>query len=315
VNTTRLKKLKKERETQKHRIKKKELLGFLIIGLFIIFVAYLIIPPQRPQQETPLGEVSTYSSLHTSPSHKEPLSRAVIVDQLSFHFPNPEFIEEATNIIKHSGYDVDVYGPEKVTIKMYESLAAQGYRLIIFRVHAGVNEEVKERPVGLFTTESYSKVKYPTEQLSDLVHSAQAFNDSEMVFAVTPKFIREKSIMDYGGAVVILMGCFGIHSQDLPQAFIDRGVSVVVGWTWLVNLDHTDKATLILLRMMLLEKMDINNAVDTTMREVGPDPSNGSVLKYYPLSQSNLKIADILKIAYTHLPNLHSKKCEYSINN
>ncbi len=56
--------------------------------------------------------------------------------------------------------------------------------------------------------------------------------------------------------------------------------------------------------MMLLEKADINSAIETTMREVGPDPSNGSVLKYYPLSQKNLKITDILIIAYKDLQNI-----------
>jgi hypothetical protein len=78
-------------------------------------------------------------------------------------------------------------------MNLYASLSAHGYRLVVFRVHAGVNEEMKGHPVGLFTAEPYSQLKYPQEQLSDLVGSAQAFNRTEIVFAVTPKFIREKS--------------------------------------------------------------------------------------------------------------------------
>ena len=99
----------------------------------------------------------------------------------------------------------------------------------------------------------------------------QAFNGSEVVFAVTPKLIRERSIMDYDGTVVVLMGCFGLHSLDLPKAFVGRGASVVIDWNGLVDIKEADKATLTLLRMMLLEKMSVDESVKVTMSDVGSD--------------------------------------------
>lgn len=46
------------------------------------------------------------------------------------------------------------------------------------------------------------------------------------------------------------MGCYGLFSQDLPQAFIERGASVVIGWKGLVGTQHTDDATRTLLRLV-----------------------------------------------------------------
>jgi hypothetical protein len=99
--------------------------------------------------------------------------------------------------------------------------------------------------------------------------------------------------MDYNGAVIILMGCFGVYSSELPQAFIDRGASVVIGWDGLVSLEYTDKITLTLLENMLLEEMSIEEAVKATMRREGPDPYNNSILLYYPPERNILKVSDI----------------------
>lgn len=193
-------------------------------------------------------------------------------------------------MMRGAGFDVDVYPPERVTVSLYASLPAQGYRLIVYRVHAGVSEELKGRPVGLFTTEPYSTLAYPQEQLTELVGAARPFNRSETVFAVTPRFVRERSIMDYGGAVIVLTGCFGLYSRELPQAFIDRGASVVIGWTGLVGVEHTDRATLALLKAMLSGKMSVGDSVRTVMGEVGPDPESHSLLGYYPPERRDVSV-------------------------
>lgn len=183
--------------------------------------------------------------------------------------------------------ETDIINPERVTVNTYGALASHDYKLIIFRVHAGVNDQIKGRPVGLFTTEPYSELKYPQEQLTDLVAPAQAFNGSDVVFCVTPKFIRERTVLDYSGSVIILTGCYGLYSSDLPQAFIDRGASVVIGWNGLVDIGHTDRAILILVKSLLLEKKSVQDSVEMTMREVGPDPNHGSMLGYYPLDKED----------------------------
>ncbi len=266
--------------------------AFLVLGLFMAFVVYLIIPPQTIQPEKHVIDATTPRSQSFSPTELRPPSRVAIVDQLGAHFPNPSFIETAEEMMRRAGFQVDLYGPDRVTVNMYASIPSHGYRLIVFRVHAGVNEEMEGSPVGLFTTEPYSEFKYPGEQLTDLVGSAQALYSPEVVFAVTPKFIREKSAVDYGGAIIVLTGCFGLYSQELPQAFVDRGASVVIGWDRLVDAEHTDEAMLLLLRMMLIEGMDVEDAVRATMEEVGPDLENESVLNYHPKEEGGLKLSE-----------------------
>ncbi len=221
--------------------------------------------------------------------------KAAIVDQLGAHYPNQEFLETAESLMRQAGFGVDIYGAEKVTVNLYGSLSTHGYKLIVFRVHAGVDEKRKNSPVGLFTVEPYSELAYPQEQLAELVEPAQAFNRTETVFGVTPKFIRERTILDYDGAVIILTGCFGLYSRELPQAFIDRGASVVIGWNGLIDVKRTDMATSVLLRMMLAEKMSVGASVSAVMREVGADAEYASILSYYPQDRGDLDLNEFLQ--------------------
>jgi hypothetical protein len=105
-------------------VKAGELAGFLILALILIFVAYIVVQPNAPNPEM------SYP-------------RATIVDQLSARFPNQEFTEEAEKTMQEAGLKVDIYAPEEVTVNLYATLPTHGYRLIIFRVHAGVNQEMK----------------------------------------------------------------------------------------------------------------------------------------------------------------------------
>ena len=285
---------RRERVKGKRRVRTGELAGFVVLTVFIVLVAYLMIsPPTFHSGNQP--EVSTSTSQSTTVN--KPTLKAALVDQLSTHSPSREFIDTAEDMMFRSGFDVDIYGPNEVTVGLYGSLATHGYKLIVFRVHAGVevrswDPEIKGKPVGLFTTETYSELKYPQEQLYDLVTPAQAFNDSEVVFAVNPEFIKQRSA-EYGGAVIVLTGCFGLFSQDLPQAFISRGASVVIGWDGLVDVKHTDQATLTLLRMMLLEKKSVKESVEVVMNELGPDPVEGSVLGYYPQNKGSSTFSEL----------------------
>ncbi len=279
------------RHKRKRGVRPGELAGFLVLALFIISVVYLAIPSQTFQSNSR----SSSAPILIQSTMQKSLLKAAIVDQLGLYSPDSDFTERAKDMMRTAGLSIDVYSPERVTVNLYASLPAHGYRLIVFRVHAGVNEEMQGHPVGLFTTESYSQFKYQQEQLNDLVGSAQAFNCTETVFAVTPKFIRDKSIVNYDSTIVILMGCFGLYSQDLPQAFIDRGASMIVGWNGLVDLEHTDKATLTLLRLMLLQKMNVEQAVTLTMNDVGAD-SSGSILVYLPLEKGSFSFFEFSEL-------------------
>jgi len=285
---------RRDKVKERRRVKTGELAGFLVLTVFIIFLAYLMISPPTSHTGNP-PEVRTSTS--GSATVNKPTLKAAWVDQLSVHSPNRELIDTAKEMMLGAGFDVDIYNPNEVTVNLYGSLAKYGYKLIVFRVHAGVevrswDPEIKGKPVGLFTTETYSELKYPQEQLYDLVTAAQAFNDSEVVFAVNPEFIEQRSA-DYGGTVIILTGCFGLFSRDLPQAFISRGASVVIGWDGLVDVKHTDQATLTLLRMMIKEGMSVEESVRATMKELGPDPVEGSILSYYPPNKGILTFSEL----------------------
>ena len=250
------------------------LAALLVVVIIFAFVVYSLIAPQQTEPQTSL-------------------MKAAIVDQLSMLDPNREFTKPAEDIMRQASLNVDVYGPENVTVGLYATLSAEGYGLIVFRVHGGVNQQIASHPVGLYTSEPYNEFSYPQEQLADLVGMGRAYDRNDTVlFAVTPKFIRERTVTDYPGTVVVLMGCYGLFSTELPQAFIDRGASVVIGWKGLVGLEHTDEATLVLLRALLLDKLSISSCVQATMNRVGPDPQSKSVLDFYPQDSGSLGFSE-----------------------
>ena len=268
---------KKSKSTRRRAIRVGEVAGALALILAVAFVVYIIIPPQAPisEQQSP---------------------KAVIVDEVSVQFANPQFIETAQSIMNAEDLGVDNYGAQSVTVNFYVTLPTYGYKLILLRVHGGVDQQTEGHPVGLYTSEPYSELSYPQEQLSGLVATGRSYNRSEQaVFAVTPKFIAERSADDYHGALVIIMGCYGLFSVDLPKAFVDRGASTVIGWNGLVGSEHTDKATLYLLRELLTQKRSISESIRATIDEVGPDPDHNSTMRYYPKEAGDLKFSGIIE--------------------
>lgn len=274
---------KKTKPARKRAIRIGEIVGILALILAVAFVVCLTIPPQVPSPE----------------SHP---AKVVVVDELSGELANPEFIQTVRNMMSEEGLSVDTYGPKDVTVSFYSALAAYDYRLILLRVHAGVDQQMEGHPVGLYTAESYNELNYPQEQLSGLVAVGRSYNRSQgAVFAVTPKFITEKSSTDYRGALIVIMGCYGLFSRELPQAFIDRGASAVIGWNGLVGLGYTDKATLSLLRELVAQRHTVSESVKAAMREVGPDPDYNSIMGYYPREKGGLTFSDIVKGSLSEL--------------
>jgi len=267
---------KGKREKPKRKIRPGTLAGYIILVVLVALVIYVILPTQP-----------------ATPAKSS--KRAAIVDQLYVHSPNQAFIDATGKLMQQAGFAIDLYTQDSVTVGLYGTLPSRGYELIVFRVHAGVNQQMTGHPVGLYTTETYSELGYPQEQLADLVGMGRGFDGNDtVVFAVTPKYIEERSAASYPGTMIILMGCYGLFSQDLPQAFIERGASVVIGWDKLVGVDRTDNATLILLRYLLQEKLSVSNSVKATMKEIGPDPEYKSVLGYYPKNRGDMILSQIL---------------------
>lgn len=211
--------------------------------------------------------------------------KAAIVDQLSLTFPNPTFVETATDILQHSGYAVAYYPGEEVTVDFYRNLPTHDYDLVILRVHSGISEETdlttgektRREYVGLFTGEPYSETKYSEEEIGRLGRGTY-HEGAPPLFAISPDFIKYSMRGRFDNTLLIMMGCDGLRSDTTAQAFLDKGAKAFVSWSRPVSASHTDAATLRLLEHLLLDGLTIADAVSQTAAEVGPDPSYGGSL-------------------------------------
>jgi hypothetical protein len=227
--------------------------------------------------------VRLYPTGQPSPNNGGEL-RAVIVDQLSSMRENEEFVANVTKELEDYGFEVDLYQGGNITVEFYRELPTHGYRLIIFRAHSGLlaeDEETKDRTV-LFTNEDYRWFRHYEEQVDDRLVMARVGEGYPMVFGIPPKFIRESMEGKFDDAVVIMMGCSGLFLRDLAPAFIDEGASVYVGWNGSVELYYVDEATPYLVEKLCSGNLTIEEAVDSTMEVIGPDPEHKAGLEYYP---------------------------------
>jgi hypothetical protein len=214
---------------------------------------------------------------------------AAIVDQLSLTEPNPAFAETATEMLEQAGYAVDYYAGEQVTVDLYRNLPAHGYDLIILRAHASRMTEIhtgtgEKRPadyVALFTNEPYSEAKYGQEHVRALGRAVY-YEGGDPLFGITPYFVTESMRGRFDNTLIIMTGCDGLRSPRTGEPFLDRGATAFVSWTKRVSAAHSDAATERLLEYLLISKLTAREAVARTMADVGPDPTYGSTLLYYP---------------------------------
>jgi len=210
--------------------------------------------------------------------------RAAIVDQLSVTQPNPAFAETATDLLEQAGYGVDYYPGEEVTVEFYRRLATWGYELIILRVHSALGR-VGDQPadwVTLFTSDSYHQTWYRKEQEKRQLSTVSYYEDGPEYFGIMPGFIKSSMKGDFPDTTIIMMGCDGLKSDSIAEAFVEKGAKAVVAWDGHVSSSHTDAATERLLQHLLVDGLPLQEAVSQTMAEVGRDPSYGSTLLVYP---------------------------------
>lgn len=227
-------------------------------------------------------------------------TRAAIVDQLAILEPNQAFLDQVTAELKVCGFEVDVYHGEEVSVKFYRELPKYGYKLIIFRAHAGLmkreedSQLVVKKATYLFTGEEYKQTKYVREQLTDQMLAGRMVEDYPLVFAVNSKFVIESMGGRFEDTVIIMMGCSGAYLEDMATAFILMGASSYMGWDSGVGLGYVDRATADLITNLCDRRMTIERAVAKTMAEVGPDPDWGAELKYYPKESGSQTLASII---------------------
>jgi hypothetical protein len=248
---------------------------------------------------------------------------AAIVDQLSLTAPNPAFVESATDLLQAAGYAVDYYPGEEVSVNLYQRLPGMGYDLIVLRSHSARIEVegpaglAKTNDVALFTGEPIDLSTYklagvpppaataaaakargrlagsgdrpaPLLDATELKGLIPVYYDPESgelpFFGLRPAFIETSLEGVFEGSTVVMMGCDGLRSETLAQAFVDRGVGTFISWSEPVSAPHTDAATERLLELMVVDGVPVAEAVAQTMEELGPDPVYGGELAYYPRS-------------------------------
>ncbi len=231
--------------------------------------------------------------------------RAVIVDQLGDRYPNPAFVRAVTELLSAAGYEVRYVPAGEVTVDMYRDLPAQEPALILLRSHSARRAESETDladDVTLFTAQRFRRELYADavlgrrvgavfneqENAQDQASGAteepgETYEGQKLYFGVRGAFIEQDMRGRFNRApTVILMGCDGLRSERMARAFVAKGAKDFVSWDQPVDIGRTDKATEVLLRHLVLDRLPVAEAVARAMAVVGADPTFGSQLAYYP---------------------------------
>jgi hypothetical protein len=220
-----------------------------------------------------------------SPSTKTVGFNAAIIDQVSADLPNTPFVNEAEQTLTSAGLGVKYFPTADVTVDFYKRLPSLGYRLIVWRVHSAISNHGGIAP---FTSEPYDASKYGVEQLTGSlveVTASLSGDTGPYYFGIGSQFVTGDMEGNFGGAIIILSSCNGLIDHIFADALIQRGASTVISWNNLVSITHTDMAASALLKA-LVQGSTVSQAVKVAMDTVGPDPTYGSVLGFYPLDSA-----------------------------
>ena len=263
----------------------------IIVAILIVTIAvsgFLVYSYLNPSSDRTIDPDQT----DEQPAQPE----AAIVDHLSLSAPNQTFKETATNILEAAGYAVDYYPGEEVTVGFFRNLPLSDYGIVVLRAHSAIPHHASDAPsrLAIFTSEFYSTTKYVYEQLSGQLGRVIYHEESPEYFGIGPEFVKSSMYGAFNNATVIMMGCEGLTYTEMAEAFVDKGAKVYIGWNGPVQAYHTDQATIQLLRHLVSEIQTMEQAVTETMKEVGPDPADNSILLYYPLEAGKQKLENII---------------------
>ena len=221
------------------------------------------------------------------------IKKAVIIDQLDRDLPNPSFQNQTMQYFTKAGYEVDLVTYDDITIDFYKNLPSMDYDFIVFRSHALAI--YGDKPSSwIFTGEKYTPKKYIQEQLAkDLISRAVPYRVSlaadlgydtaskDRHFIISAKFVKDLMIEKFPNSVVILGGCDTLAHPDFGHAFIERGASSVIGWSGLVGAHENDQVIMSLVEDLVIEKSEINDAVDSVMEDFLKNNDTKLRLKHY----------------------------------
>ena len=229
----------------------------------IIILLYLLWPKSGPVPEPPIGGVT-------------------IID--SFYSTTPRFTDEAVNYIKSQGLKVNTYKEKNITVDFYKKLPRYSNSILLLRLHSGTRNATGT-PTYLFTTQLYNPTDYFWEQMGGVIMAGKTSPtdpNEKPVFTVGPQFITTMLEGQFNDTIVILSSCYGLTTADLATEFIKKGVKAFISWDDRVSLFHTDRASTLLLKLLIENKMTVSEAVASVMNSIGPDPDYKSVLRYFP---------------------------------
>lgn len=233
---------------------------------------------------------------------KNQTPKAAIIDQLYPVSPNEDLNFQLTNELERSGFTVDIFRGNDVTVDFYRGLAKKNYTIIIIRSHSGA---AKHNSLDIYPTivtclftntpyTPYNNLKYTKEQLNDEIFPATLENDERCLIAIGPKFITDSMVGNFNNTMIVIDGCSGLHFDDLAQAFIKKGASAYFAWDKQVYLDYVDGATLSLVKNLCSERLSVSAAVKATMTEKGKDPNSNASLQYYPIDNGNRVVEELV---------------------
>ncbi len=250
-----------------------------------------------------IGSVSFALFYRTPPGE----AKAAIIDQLAssqlYSFsrdPDPEFVQNSTNLLKTLFPTVDYYS-DNATVEEYQKLPSQGYQLIIWRAHSALNEASKY--VAISTSQKYHPGEYDTYlQNGELTLWNMSTTDPYLYIAITPTFVRDVMNGNFQNTVIILMSCNGLKDGYLSMAaaLVNKGARAFISWDGWIPSEDNDRAVASLLQELIGHESSINLATAIAQLQV----SNSPHLRYYPLDTGEYRLLDIVQTGVSTGVNL-----------
>jgi len=246
------------------------------------------------------------------------LPRAAILDQLHSDIPSKDFQNKAAEYLETAGYEVDIYTTEELTVDFYKTLPKMNYEFIVFRTHAigtdGPENFEKNKSVALFTGESYADDKYIQEQLfgqlrkgapfmssivevsvdlsnlNESAHTDEGYvvessfsiaDSTDAYFTIGSKYVDELMEGSFPNSILVLGGCSTLSEPSLAKSLINRGASSIIGWDSLVGSDRNDIVMLDFLENVLINDMEIKDAVQSVFKKHSLELESRPHFSYY----------------------------------
>ncbi|MEM4481515.1 MAG: hypothetical protein QXK88_05180 [Desulfurococcaceae archaeon] len=202
--------------------------------------------------------------------------RAVLFDGLQELTPTSVFVQEATNLLERSGFSVDFWGGENVTVELLLNL--EYYDIILLRLHSAI---ASNGVLYIFTGELYEGEKYLVLRSSGIVARGVVAYMNKTYFALNSHYLGKNAQTNLTGSIVILMGCKGANDHEFVKSILGRGAKAYIAWDGNVSIEHSDVVTLELLKALIEGGSNPIDAVNRVMNELGPDPHYGSSLQCF----------------------------------